>query len=144
MPTDRSGGKKLARQHLSRLAERLLANVGGEDDLKHLREMITDLTANFDLRKRVALLIRDYYSDHMRPEIRKFAGLMEMKLVKHDPSRGERWKEGDVAHHMERIHAIVEELAAAVGTGKMVGLKSADLANHAMMLADIAGELEDV
>jgi len=131
---------KLARQHLSRLAEKLIS---GSNDLQDLKDMATSIASNPDLRKRVAFLVRDFCSDHMRPEIKKFAGLMEMKLLKHDPMRGESWKLGPT-NNMERIKAIVQELETAVSEGKRIGIKAADLANHAMMLADIAGDLEDV
>jgi hypothetical protein len=133
---------KLARQHLSRLAEKLIS---GSNYLQDLKDMATTLASNPDLRKRVAFLIRDFCSDRMRPEIKKFAGLMELKLLKHDPARGESWKSGgDSEHHLERISFISVELEKAVEARDRVGLKAADLANHAMMLADIAGDLEDV
>jgi hypothetical protein len=133
---------KLARQHLARLAEKLIS---GSDDLQDLKDMAASIALNPDLRKRVAFLIRDFCSDHMRPEIKKFSGLMELKLLKHDPARGEGWKSsGDSSHHLERISFIAAELEKAIEAGKRVGLKAADLANHAMMLADIAGDLEDV
>ena len=69
---------------------------------------------------------------------------MEMKLLKHDPIRGQRWKGGDADYHLERIEWIIEELKTAVLNNEKVGIKAADLANHAMMLADQAGELADV
>jgi len=136
----------IARQHLSRLAERLLANIGGADDLQRLKDMTSTLAGNPPLRKNIALLIRDFCADHMRPEVKKFAGLMEMKLLKHDPARGAKgWKrDDDPQQHLARLSVILEELAKALKDGNQVGLKAADLANHAMMLADIAGELDEV
>lgn len=92
----------------------------------------------------MAYVVRDYCSQNLRPEILRFAGLMEMKLLKHDPARGQNWKNGDTSYHMSRIKDIVDELQIAVCNHQKVGIKAADLANHAMMLADQAGELENV
>lgn len=131
---------KLAQQHLSRLAEVLMGQATPED----VQQAIFSWADSPALRKKMALIIRDYCSDHLRPEIKKFAGLMELKLRKHDPARGQRWKTGDTEHHLERISYILSELEAAVEEGQRVGIKAADLANHAMMLADQFGELEDI
>jgi hypothetical protein len=128
-----------AQQQLSRFAELLL----GEEDTEAVRMVIEAVATNSTLRKKMAMMVRDFCAQGMRPEIRKFAGLMEMKLRKHDPARGQRWKTGDAEHHLERISYIVAELEEAVSDGRRIGLKAADLANHAMMLADQAGELED-
>jgi hypothetical protein len=129
----------IAQQHLSRLAEILLT----ENDEEAIASAVVGLLQSGGLRKRIGLIVRDYCSDHLRPEIHKFAGLMEMKLRKHDPARGQSWKSGPT-NNLERIEAIVEELKVAVEEGRSVGIKAADLANHAMMLADRAGELADV
>lgn len=131
---------KLARQALSRMAEVFLT----DDDVVSVMNAISNLTENHSLRKRMAFIVRDYCSQHLRPEILKFAGLMEMKLIKHDPARGRSWKSRDMKHNMKHIRDILEELELAVETGRKVGVKAADLANHAMMLADTAGDLEDV
>jgi hypothetical protein len=131
---------RIAEQQLSRLAELLL----GDEGTDAFKAIIASIAESSALRKKVAMIIRDHCADTMRPEIKRFAGLMEMKLRKHDPARGERWKTGDAEHHLERISFISEELERAVEDGRRVGLKAADLANHAMMLADQAGELEDV
>jgi len=137
---------KLARQHLSKLVESLLAYTR-EEGVDKIKLMLVSLANNGELRKNVAFLIRDFCAENLRPEIRKFAGLMEVKLLKHDPVRGQCWKDADPSgpeHHLERIEAIAQELREAVVAKCQVGLKAADLANHAMMLADIAGELDDV
>jgi hypothetical protein len=131
---------KLAQQHLSRLAEVLLGDATSEE----IDAAIFAWADSPGLRKKMALIIRDYCSDHVRAEIKKFAGLMEMKLRKHDSARGQRWKTGDAEHHLERISYIVNELEEAVQEGRRVGIKAADLANHAMMLADQFGELQDI
>lgn len=132
--------EKLAQQHLSRMAEVFLT----VDDPDVIMTTVAGLIQNSLLRKKMARIVRDYCAQNLRPEIHKFAGLMEMKLLKHDPARGQDWKSGDTEHHMARIRAITGELDQAVDDGQRVGVKAADLANHAMMLADLAGELEDV
>lgn len=131
---------KLAQQHLSRMAEVFLT----EDNQDVIMTVVAGLLKNDGLRKKMARVVRDYCAQNIRPEIKKFSGLMEMKLLKHDSARGQRWKSGDAEHHIARIKAIVEELDNAVTEGVRIGVKAADLANHAMMLADQAGELEDV
>ena len=131
---------KLAQQHLSRMAEIFLS----ETDKASVMSAVASLLQNGNLRKKMAHIVRDYCSMQLRPEISRFAGLMEMKLLKHDPARGQSWKSGDAEHHLQRIKAILDELQIAVWNNEKVGIKAADLANHAMMLADQAGELEGV
>ena len=131
---------KLAQQHLSRMAEVFLT----DPNEKTVMAAVVGLIQNYGLRKKMACIVRDYCAQNLRPEILRFAGLMEMKLLKHDSARGQQWKSGDAAFNLTRIRAILEELELAVDEGQKVGVKAADLANHAMMLADQAGELEDV
>ena len=136
-----SGPKtKLAQQFLSRLCELLLFG----DSPEKVSLAIKTLAGNNGLRKNVAYLIRDHCADHPRPEIYRFAGLMELKLRKHDPVRGDSWKRGDPKHHLDCIRQIYDELVEAVQTNNSIGLKAADLANHAMMLSDLSGDLSDV
>lgn len=132
--------RRVAEQQLCLMAELLLCDASAGD----FKAVIGVMAESRDLRKKVAMIIRDHCAATMRPEIKKFAGLMEMKLRKHDPVRGERWKTGDAEYHIERLESILEELHNATDQHKRVGLKSADLANHAMMLADQFGELDDV
>ena len=129
-----------ALQKLSRFIELLLS---GEEDEDALTTAINSFTRDPDLQKKVIQLARDRYSAEARPELKKFLGLMEMKLQKHDPERKQSWKGGAPAHHIRQLRVIVDELEVAVEEGRQVGLKAADAANHAMMLADQAGELED-
>lgn len=134
---------KVARQQLSLLAETLL---DPNDDLPALKKLATSLASAPELRKNLAFLIRDFCAEHLRPEVRRFAGLMEMKLMKHDPARGMSWKDGsasppDIISH---IHDLMGELETAVNNNQRVGLKAADVANHVMILADLAGELGSV
>lgn len=132
--------RRIAEQQLSRLAELLL----GDEGLDAFKAILAAMAESSDLRKKMAMIIRDHCAQTMRPEIKRFAGLMEMKLRKHDPARGQRWKGGEPSFCLGRIENIFCELQEAVAAGTKVGLKAADLANHAMMLADQAGELQDV
>jgi hypothetical protein len=131
---------KLAQQHLSRMAEVFLTDANKESVLV----TVTGLLQKSGLRRKIAHIIRDYCSQNLRPEIVRFAGLMEMKLLKHDPVRGQSWKSCDKDYLLQRIKAVADELHVAVYNGEKIGIKAADLANLAMMLADQAGELEKV
>lgn len=131
---------KLARQSISRMAEVFLT----QDDHDEVISALTGLIESEGLRRKIAHIVRDYYAQRLRPEISKFAGLMEMKLARHDPAWGQAWKDSNPDHHLGRIRIIAEELSNAVQEKRRVGVKAADLANHCMMLADQAGELEDV
>lgn len=131
---------RIAQQHISRMAEVFLTDPNKDT----IMMVISNLIESEGQRKNMAYIVRDYCSERLRKELKKFAGLMEMKLLKHDPSRGRSWKSGDAEFHLKRIRAITDELEDAVEEGRKVGIKAADLANHAMMLADQAGELEDV
>jgi NTP pyrophosphatase (non-canonical NTP hydrolase) len=69
---------------------------------------------------------------------------MEMKLLKHDPARGQDWKKKEPLELFGHISDLMRELETAVNNNHRIGLKAADIANHVMMLADLAGELESV
>jgi NTP pyrophosphatase (non-canonical NTP hydrolase) len=93
-----------------------------------------------DLRKRIEALERP------RPEVRAFALLMEHELAKHD-DRGE-WKAADkvagIRWLYERLLDEAEEVHEAIEMGasvRMLGKETADVANFAMMIADVAGAL---
>jgi NTP pyrophosphatase (non-canonical NTP hydrolase) len=140
-PTDTEAPAKIARQHLSRMAERMLG--GGEGD--ELEELARAVAFNPNVRKSLAALIRDHWADHLRTEVKRFAGLMELKLLKHDPARGMSWKKGaDPASIFMHIHDLMGELETAINNNQRIGLKAADIANHLMILADIAGDLDGV
>ena len=130
-----------ALQKLSRFVELLMS---GEEDGEALTIALNSFARDPDIRRKVIQFARDRYSEEARPELKKFVGLMEMKLQKHDPERKQSWKGGAPAHHIRQIRVIADELEAAVDEGRQVGLKAADIANHAMMLADQFGELGDV
>jgi hypothetical protein len=135
---------RLARQHLSRLAEILLAEETGPEGLELIKKLTASLVSNPDMRRNLAFLIRDYCADHLRPEVKRFAGLMEMKLLKHDPALGQQWKDKEPVDVFSHINDLMNELEVAISNNRRIGLKAADVANHAMILADLAGELESV
>jgi len=90
----------------------------------------------------------------LRPEVQAFAELMELKLRKNDDKPG--WKNDDPRDLFMRVRDEMVELADAIaefpvgGAGKMdaldasmnVGNETADLANFAMMIADVCGALK--
>ena len=130
---------QIAEQQLSRIAEHLF--IGSVD---HIKAIMGSLAESPELRERIACTLRDYWAAHLRPELRRFTGLMEMKLRKHDPQSGVRgWTGNPPTFHLNKIEAILEELRTELQEGRKVGLKAADIANHAMIIADLAGELGD-
>lgn len=94
----------------------------------------------------------------VRVEVAKFALLMEAKLAKHDEERGSSWKRDDPHSLLNRISDIgpdvrgeLAELADAVekwvvkqnsSRAKKVAMEAADVANFAMMVADVVGGLD--
>lgn len=81
----------------------------------------------------------------VRPEVAAFALLMEARLRANDDKPG--WKEGDAFQLMERIHEEAFELDGAIresfypGGKNRTGEEAADVANFAMMIADLCGAL---
>ena len=83
-----------------------------------------------------------------RPEVRAFADLMEAKLKANDHKSG--WKSEMVWPLIERLREETDELHIEVDAGeradsddwrKRVGNEAADVANFAMMIADVCGAL---
>jgi len=84
----------------------------------------------------------------LRPEVLAFARLMEQQLRANDHKPG--WKHDSADALIDRLNQELDELADAVdewpqsrilnGTER-VGKEAADVANFAMMLADICGAL---
>ena len=73
----------------------------------------------------------------LRPEVRAFAVLMEQVLRKHDNRGG--WKDCDAWWLLDRANEEWRELKYALG-GKgphLVALEAVDVANFAMMIADV-------
>lgn len=72
----------------------------------------------------------------LRPEVGAFAVIMEQTLRKHDDRPG--WKDCDAEVLLARLYEEVNELASAINTGSStVPKESADVANFAMMIADV-------
>ncbi len=75
----------------------------------------------------------------LRPEVRAFAGLMEAKLRENDHKPG--WKHDDPYALFRRLCEEVGELRAALKKPFAVAGETADVANFAMMIADVCGWL---
>jgi NTP pyrophosphatase (non-canonical NTP hydrolase) len=77
-----------------------------------------------------------------RPEVRAFALLMEAELAKHDDRPG--WKNEDIDGLAECLDEEVRELTVARlanADAETIGQEAADVANFAMMIADVVGAL---
>lgn len=76
----------------------------------------------------------------LRPEVKAFAALMEGELRKHGHRLG--WKECDPEWLMVRLKEEAAELAQAILTHEeSIPAEAADVANFAMMIADVEGGL---
>lgn len=74
----------------------------------------------------------------LRPEVARFAQLMERRLRANDHKGG--WR-GDTPHALlRRLREETDELYLAI-TAEDVGNEAADVANFAMMIADVCGAL---
>jgi NTP pyrophosphatase (non-canonical NTP hydrolase) len=81
----------------------------------------------------------------LRPEVLAFAKLMEEKLRKHDLDRGRQgWKDDDPRHLLKCLEKEHDELQDALVGGKndSIAGECADVANFAMMIADVVGGLK--
>ena len=78
----------------------------------------------------------------LRPEVAAFAMLMEAELRKHDDRPG--WKQSSPNWLMERLQEELKELSVALDyKGPCgVGQEAADVANFAMMIADVSGGMK--
>jgi hypothetical protein len=78
----------------------------------------------------------------LRPEVAAFAMLMEAELRKHDDRPG--WKKENVQWLYSRLIDELQELFVAIPTqvAGTIGKEAADVANFAMMIADVSGSLE--
>lgn len=84
----------------------------------------------------------------LRPEVLKFACLMEQKLRENDHKGG--WRDDSCDALLDRLREETLELQdacdlhtsfASVGARNNLALEAADVANFAMMIADNAGGL---
>jgi NTP pyrophosphatase (non-canonical NTP hydrolase) len=76
---------------------------------------------------------------HVRPEVARFALLMEAKLRANDHKR--HWRYVPLQYLSMRLTQERKELAGAIQTRTDVGGECADVANFAMMIADKVGAL---
>ena len=78
----------------------------------------------------------------LRPEVAAFAMLMEEELRKHDDRPG--WKDCSPGWLMDRLHQELKELSSALNhdIAEAVPREAADVANFAMMIADVSGGLK--
>lgn len=78
----------------------------------------------------------------LRPEVLAFALLMEQRLRDKDADKGQRWKESDIDNlqvcAVSKVYAIDRAIQDGTGANK----HAIDLANYAMMIADVGGALE--
>jgi len=81
-----------------------------------------------------------------RPQVRQFADLMEARLKANDHKGG--WRGERLPYLLRRLREETDELYEAMGPSldwkmisETVGREAADVANFAMMIADICGAL---
>lgn len=75
---------------------------------------------------------------YLRPEVLAFARLMERQLRANDHKPG--WKNDTPVALMRRLEEEAQELNGALGWSPVeVALEAADVANFAMMIADVCG-----
>lgn len=93
-----------------------------------------------------AIPARDEALEGLRPEVLAFARLMETKLRANDHKPG--WKSDRAADLWRRLSAdetyeLYEAITADAPDPKHIGSEAADIANFAMMIADVCGALSD-
>lgn len=77
----------------------------------------------------------------LRPEVAAFAMLMEERLLLNDHKAG--WKNDDLLALVARLHDETSKLVRrAWGSRPKIGGDAADVANFAMMIADVSGALD--
>lgn len=76
---------------------------------------------------------------NLRPEVAAFAALMEQRLRENDHKPG--WKEDDPRELYERLDEEAGELDYALAIRDGIAKEAADVANFAMMIADVCGVL---
>lgn len=85
-----------------------------------------------------------------RPEVQRFALLMEQKLRENDHKGGwqrDRWR--DLSRRLDEEHGELRAVAAGCSADASaerrgeVAREAADVANFAMMIADVLGGLDD-
>jgi len=77
----------------------------------------------------------DRYANLLRPEVLAFASVMESKLRANDHKA--HWRECSLDYLLTRLEQEALELREAINCGEGVISEAADVANFAMMIADI-------
>lgn len=77
---------------------------------------------------------------YARPEVRAFADAMEEQLSANDHKGG--WQRDTALSLLRRLREETTELARAIGGEGDVLKEAADVANFAMMIADVSGALK--
>jgi len=77
----------------------------------------------------------------LRPEVRRFSEVMERRLRENDYKGG--WKDCDYSYLTRRLQEEIDELHIAIQCKSLdlIPEESADVANFAMMIADVYGNL---
>jgi hypothetical protein len=80
----------------------------------------------------------------LRPEVLAFALLMEQRLREKDADKGQLWKDADIGNLQVCVTAKNMSLDTALmyGTNNEAARHAVDIANYCMMIADVAGALE--
>jgi len=78
----------------------------------------------------------------IRSSVQHMAALMELQLTANDHKGG--WQSVTEYSLYHRLLEEVAELYEALFTRRNIGKEAADIANYAMMIADVTGELRNV
>src|SRR3989344_5237680 len=85
---------------------------------------------------------RGMYLMQIRSSVQHMAALMELQLTANDHKGG--WQSVTEYSLYHRLLEEVAELYEALFTRRNIGKEAADIANYAMMIADVTGELRNV
>lgn len=77
----------------------------------------------------------------LRPEVRDFALLMELRLSDKDADKGQRYKEADIDNLQVSAASKVYQIDRAIQDGTGTNKHAIDLGNYAMMIAYVGGAL---
>lgn len=129
----KAGNAALARGNVELLAEIASLKAALEEKNKALEASHEIIRAYEDARRAGTI------PDWVRPEVRAFAVLMEQQLRANDHKPG--WKNDTPAALMDRMHEETTELIEALGWGhpNEIAKEAADVANSALMIADVRG-----
>ena len=115
------------------------------DSTEDIRQALEDEACRFTLGEPdSAAPPMKFVVQELRPEVLAFALLMEQRLRDKDETKGKSWKDMDIDNL--RVCAVVKcyQAEQEIHKGDMTATARSvvDLANYAMMIADVAGALE--